>query len=164
MILDRKKIDKLRTSKGSFNRYIRKWVRKNSRVNLKKKGWIDRLCGTFISNIEYEKLILLRDAHPKKGLSKTEKRAIKKKNNSILKGKSGKTKYDLYKAKYYSYLKSSKWKSIRNSIIEDRKRCERCYSIQELQVHHKTYENVFNEKDEDLELLCKSCHRKEHNL
>jgi len=69
-----------------------------------------------------------------------------------------------HKKIYYEYLKSKEWASIRKSIIEDRKRCERCYAENDLQVHHKTYENVFNEKDEDLELLCRHCHQKEHGL
>jgi cytochrome c len=33
-----------------------------------------------------------------------------------------------------------------------------------LEIHHKTYKNIFNEKMEDLELLCHSCHQQEHGF
>ncbi|MAX51564.1 MAG: hypothetical protein CMH22_06250 [Methylophaga sp.] len=71
-----------------------------------------------------------------------------------------------YKKKYYDYLKSSKWKNLRNLILGKRGRvCERCskdLSNEKADLHHKTYENVFNEKEEDLEILCRPCHEKEH--
>ena len=69
-----------------------------------------------------------------------------------------------FKKEYHRYLKSSKWKGIRKEVIAERILCERCSSSESLQVHHKTYKNVFNEKMEDLELLCRKCHREEHNL
>lgn len=67
--------------------------------------------------------------------------------------------------KYSDYLKSDKWKKIREHIHLVRGgKCERCGETDNLQVHHKHYRNIFNEKMKDLELLCKSCHRKEHKL
>ncbi len=72
------------------------------------------------------------------------------------------------KAEYNKYLKSAKWKSIRLYILEDRNhKCERCGSfpsLNNLHVHHKTYERIFNELPTDLELLCKDCHEKEHGI
>lgn len=46
----------------------------------------------------------------------------------------------------------------RDSIRRKRKKCEVCQSKEDLHVHHLTYENLYNEKDEDLILVCKSCH------
>ena len=40
--------------------------------------------------------------------------------------------------------------------------CERCGNVQSAQyltLHHLTYERLGNERDEDLQLLCRDCHR-----
>ena len=66
--------------------------------------------------------------------------------------------------KYKEYIKSKEWLEIRLDIIQTRKCCERCGSKRQLQVHHKTYKNIFNEDQEDLELLCARCHMNEHGL
>lgn len=63
---------------------------------------------------------------------------------------------------YKQYLQSKEWVDIRISLIESRKCCERCGNRKGLQVHHKTYKNIFNEEPSDLELLCSACHYKEH--
>jgi hypothetical protein len=43
-----------------------------------------------------------------------------------------------------------------------RYRCQRCQARQDLQVHHKTYERLGRERDDDLEVLCDSCHHGHH--
>lgn len=65
---------------------------------------------------------------------------------------------------YDDYLQSNKWKILRKSIINKRKKCERCGYDKNLQVHHKHYRTIFNESPNDLELLCARCHMKEHGL
>jgi len=66
--------------------------------------------------------------------------------------------------KYNKYLKSEQWLIIRKEIIFQRgEMCELCKSKSELQVHHLTYKNVFNEKAKDLQVLCSDCHEKEHD-
>jgi hypothetical protein len=67
--------------------------------------------------------------------------------------------YELYRA----YLNTPEWKAIRMEIISVKKCCERCKSTYRLEVHHKSYRNLFNEGLNDLELLCNTCHKKEHN-
>lgn len=67
--------------------------------------------------------------------------------------------------KYKKYLKSDSWNLIRDIVIErDGCKCTRCGSVNILQVHHKTYKNIFNEIEhlDDLITLCKSCHYDEH--
>lgn len=64
--------------------------------------------------------------------------------------------------RYKEYLLSKNWKIIRNDIIAERVCCKCCGSKENLQVHHKTYKNIFNELPTDLELLCASCHVKRH--
>jgi hypothetical protein len=65
--------------------------------------------------------------------------------------------------KYKDYLQSDEWQKKRQQLFAERgKVCERCQSITNIQVHHKTYENIFNEKLSDLEVLCKICHENHH--
>lgn len=63
---------------------------------------------------------------------------------------------------YIDYMNSFEWKILRDRLIIERKHCKLCESNKDLQVHHITYENLKNEKDEDIILLCKNCHEKEH--
>ena len=62
------------------------------------------------------------------------------------------------------YLKSDEWKHKRRLIMEYYKyKCQSC-GDDATDLHHKTYNNIFKEKFEDLEPLCRKCHNKEHNL
>jgi len=64
--------------------------------------------------------------------------------------------------RYHEYLSSEKWLQIREAVISrSNGACERCGSKAE-HVHHKTYENLGNEKLQDLEALCLPCHHQEH--
>jgi hypothetical protein len=67
---------------------------------------------------------------------------------------------------YETYLKTPEWKRRRNRILESvGKRCQRCGAKGvELHVHHLTYERRGEELPEDLIVLCKDCHEKEHGL
>ncbi len=69
-------------------------------------------------------------------------------------------------SKYKDYLQSDEWQEVRKRVFLERgRRCERCGKDLEnkiADVHHKTYENLFNEKLEDLEVLCRPCHQEEH--
>lgn len=63
---------------------------------------------------------------------------------------------------YTRYLISDEWIKRKSPIIKKRKCCEFCGSKINLVVHHKTYENIFNEKEKDLMVLCKICHEYLH--
>lgn len=66
-------------------------------------------------------------------------------------------------AEYQTYLRSPKWDKVRRQALYDaRYRCERCGISAPLQVHHLTYRNIFNEKPQDLQALCFSCHKWVH--
>lgn len=70
-----------------------------------------------------------------------------------------------HKRKYIKYLLSDTWAKIKVDLIEIHDgKCERCGDTKNLQVHHLTYENLFNEEPEDLLLLCSRCHMVEHGL
>lgn len=64
---------------------------------------------------------------------------------------------------YYEYIQSDKWYA-RTESIRRRKggRCECCCMRRGSEVHHRTYERLGNERDEDLLHVCKPCHRRIH--
>ena len=63
---------------------------------------------------------------------------------------------------YKTYIKSAKWKKLREKILADRKVCEKCGSSKDLHVHHLRYKNFGHETGEDLQVLCHECHCKVH--
>ena len=64
---------------------------------------------------------------------------------------------------YWSrYLCLAHWKLIRaKKLIAVGERCELCGSTKNLHVHHLSYENIFQEELEDLQVLCCACHGRE---
>lgn len=64
---------------------------------------------------------------------------------------------------YAQYLQSSAWRTKRNRALRLAKyRCQRCGTKRDPNVHHKTYERVGHELDDDLEVLCFTCHNEHH--
>lgn len=63
---------------------------------------------------------------------------------------------------YRRYLRSSEWKQLRRIALKrDSHRCVRCGYIGNLQVHHTSYEGIyenFNFSTDQLESICKLCH------
>jgi len=60
---------------------------------------------------------------------------------------------------YATYLQSHVWRAKRNRrLMLAGYRCENCGSKHALEVHHRTYERLGREWDQDLAVLCKSCH------
>lgn len=64
---------------------------------------------------------------------------------------------------YKEYLASAKWKKKRKEAIKRAgNKCEKCGKFKwecRLDVHHLTYDNFRNERPEDLEVVCYSCHK-----
>ncbi len=62
---------------------------------------------------------------------------------------------------YYLYLKSDAWKKKAKACRKRAEyRCQICATEdRELHAHHNTYENLGNEKPEDLICLCDLCHK-----
>lgn len=57
------------------------------------------------------------------------------------------------------YYQSEEWKVVRAfALNRAHHRCQRCGRSGPLDVHHRTYENLYNEKPGDLEVLCRRCH------
>lgn len=67
--------------------------------------------------------------------------------------------------KYHQYLDSIIWKNKRKIVLErDKYLCQICKILPAEDVHHLNYNNVYNEKLEDLQSLCKKCHNEIHIL
>ncbi|MFP4526623.1 MAG: HNH endonuclease [Bacteroidales bacterium] len=79
------------------------------------------------------------------------------------------TYYDGIKPKnkkdfYHGYLRTGLWQEKRKQKLEEAEhRCQLCNSSDGLQVHHRTYDNVFNERKSDLIVLCRDCHARFHD-
>jgi 5-methylcytosine-specific restriction endonuclease McrA len=69
------------------------------------------------------------------------------------------------KQRYAKFLKSQEWQDQRRKVIaRDHGKCTNCGSRKRPQVHHKRYSVWGHEPLEDLELLCRNCHRLAHGL
>lgn len=64
---------------------------------------------------------------------------------------------------YEDYLKSPQWKA-RAAAARRRAgyRCQLCNAAGELHAHHRTYDNLGNEKPGDITVLCVGCHAHFH--
>ena len=90
----------------------------------------------------------------------------KKRHGIILLQKEGKrVELDrLINMPYKEYLQTEHWKEVRgNALYRAKYKCQLCGNKDNLNVHHNTYENRGNEKDEDLIVLCQKCHGKFHD-
>lgn len=67
---------------------------------------------------------------------------------------------------YGQYINSWNWKEksgyIKHLAGYTCERCKRKLPTGRLDVHHKNYKSIGNENQEDVEVLCRECHRKEH--
>jgi hypothetical protein len=67
------------------------------------------------------------------------------------------------KADYQEYLQSDAWKIRREWKLQRAgHRCQVCNGREDLHVHHRTYDNIGREHEEDLTVLCKDCHALYH--
>ncbi len=66
---------------------------------------------------------------------------------------------------YRAYLKTELWQVRRRYFLAFwGYRCCLCNSKKEVEVHHRTYENLGSEKDTDCVVLCHSCHELHTNF
>ena len=76
------------------------------------------------------------------------------------------TKHQTGSKRRFAWIYSSKrWKALRASILKERgEQCEECFSIGEIQLHHKIPislgGDIWNEKN--LIVLCRTCHLEQH--
>jgi hypothetical protein len=67
------------------------------------------------------------------------------------------------KKKRQAYYASRDW-SLKKRAVRDRagNKCERCGSNDGCQVHHQTYEHLYDEPLDDLQYICEECHKYKH--
>lgn len=65
---------------------------------------------------------------------------------------------------YKDFLKTPEWDKTRKRMLRlAGYRCQLCNKTNTiLNVHHKTYDRIGEEFDDDLIVLCKNCHKKFH--
>lgn len=63
---------------------------------------------------------------------------------------------------YRAYMSSDDWKAKRLAFLNTKKGClcEGCNTNEGYQVHHKTYDHLYDEPFFDLALLCDPCHER----
>lgn len=85
-------------------------------------------------------------------------------SESELYEKSERKKFD--KQQYKDYLKTLQWFDLKMEVYKrDSYRCRQCHkdlSKFNGEVHHTHYDNIYNEKLEDLVLVCPECHELIH--
>lgn len=69
---------------------------------------------------------------------------------------------------YKDYLTTNHWDKTRKQKLSKKDFCQICGSSSNIHIHHKRYKKrnktvLFNEKDNDLMVLCSSCHRLWHH-
>lgn len=65
---------------------------------------------------------------------------------------------------YHEYLNSIEWQRTRKHKLEEAHgRCQLCDCGAGVCVHHRTYDRLFNERLDDLIVLCQSCHDRFHD-
>ena len=66
-------------------------------------------------------------------------------------------------SKYEQYLLSNDWLIRKNMALAFyNNKCALCNSLNYLNVHHRTYNNIYNETLNDLIVLCNKCHSMFH--
>ncbi len=77
-----------------------------------------------------------------------------------------KSEYKFLQNQKHTYFKTEEWETIKDRILKrDHYQCQLCLDgipNTILDIHHKTYKDLFKEKDEQLVTLCQSCHTRLH--
>ncbi len=72
-----------------------------------------------------------------------------------------------HKITYRQYLESDHWKQLRSRFWASKlhkRRCVVCGACAPLEVHHRSYRRIGQERLNDLMLLCRNCHKATHEL
>lgn len=65
---------------------------------------------------------------------------------------------------YHGYIDSPHWKDFKCRWFEqNQKKCDFCGAVEGVQLHHQTYVRLGRERFKDVQPLCGTCHRDEHN-
>lgn len=62
-----------------------------------------------------------------------------------------------------NYLRSEEWKSLRDEVMSNHNKCQRCMLKEPHDVHHLVYKkDIFNATVEELIAVCRECHKDIH--
>lgn len=66
-----------------------------------------------------------------------------------------------WKQRYREHMQSAYWRELKAKVILRRgHKCERCFRTDcSLDLHHKHYKTFGRERQKDVELVCRECHR-----
>lgn len=64
---------------------------------------------------------------------------------------------------YNEYIKSDSWNKKRESVFKYQNICQKCWTMNRLNVHHGTYKRLWDEEISDLFVMCSDCHKKFHD-
>lgn len=97
------------------------------------------------------------------GMMQTD-RAATKHLKSIGKETPFQKRVEKVKRRYEAYLESDWWRQRRaKAIVLAEGKCGRCGTTERLRAHHLSYERLYAELDEDLKVVCETCHTYEHD-
>lgn len=90
---------------------------------------------------------------------------MKARQNCKTQSREGRADLQSFRGRYYDYLESSHWHSLRNRKFEQWGRCcANCATDQNLRVHHIRYGKLTDVTLSDLMVLCEPCHNLLHKV
>lgn len=132
-------------------------------IELINKSWVCKSCNAKINQIQQETGKPRNKAEGIYGTLKSKERkqktGFKKRNNKPI--------YQKEYLQYKEYLQTKHWELTKERFYNSKQftgGCFVCGCQENLQVHHKTYENIQRERLTDLVCLCKDCHRMIHGI
>lgn len=89
--------------------------------------------------------------------------AFRQMDLELLRKKPGEQLTPQHRAAYERYLQTPQWKERRDRTVKRAKgKCSLCSSKKQLNVHHRIYTRIGEERPEDLICICRSCHSGHH--
>jgi 5-methylcytosine-specific restriction endonuclease McrA len=90
-------------------------------------------------------------------------RAFRALDLELLRKKPGERLTVAHRAAYLKYLRTAQWEERRQRALKRAgQKCSLCSRKTRLEVHHRTYERIGEERPTDLIVLCSGCHSAHH--
>lgn len=83
--------------------------------------------------------------------------------NTFIRNQKKSSEWEQLRSIYHGYLDTANWKIKRKKVLErDDWLCQGCLEEEATDVHHLTYDNIYNEFMYQLVSLCEGCHKRIH--
>jgi len=157
--------DKKCTECNSINIHFVKYEMKNG-IKILRKQCKD--CGRLLTRGYKRNLVIDFDSLPDMNIENRHSYKLKKIELSSIKIILFNYRQEYFNRRYNYYhniyLKSKEWKHKRDLIMKYYNfECQKCGNTA-IDLHHLNYNNMLNEKFEDLIPLCRNCHNLEHKI